>query len=110
MKTMKSATQLQQQGYIGVKVTSMLKACLCVEMRGHLRLVQLDALNKINNKYFKTGYISKSEMTLLWNVYWNFVLNDFRFEDKTKQLTKVVGTTNCEFKHIGIKMLNNLKN
>jgi hypothetical protein len=106
MRTMNSATKLQQQGYTGVKVTSMLKAVLCVEMREHLRLVQLDALNKINNKYFKTGYISKSEMTLLWNVYWNFVLNDYRFEDKSKKLTKVSNVIHCEYKHIGLRMLN----
>lgn len=105
---MKTATKLQQQGYSGVKVTSMLKACLCADMRDHLRLVQLDALNKINNKYFKTGLISKAEMTLLWNIYWNFVLNDYRFEDKSKKLTKVSDVIPCEYKHVGLRMLNNL--
>ena len=110
MKKLQSATELQKQGYSGVKVTSMLKACLCAEMRDHLRLVQLDALNKINNKYFKTGYISKAEMTLLWNVYWNFVLNDYRFEDKSKKLTKVTNVITCEPKHVGLKMLNQINN
>jgi len=110
MKQLKSVTQLQKQGYSGVKVTSMLKACLCAEMRDHLRLVQLDALNKINNKYFKTGYISKSEMTLLWNVYWNFVLNDYRFEDKSKKLTKITNVIECAPKHVGLRMLNQINN
>ena len=88
MKKQTSPTQLQKSGYTGLKVTSMLKACLSVEMKQHLRLVQLDNLSKINNKYFKLGYISQQEMTLLWNIYWNFVLNDFRFEDKNKKLSK----------------------
>ena len=84
-------------------------ACLCVEMKQHLRLVQLNALTRIDNKYFKTGYISKSEMNLLWNVYWNFVLNDFRFDDKSKKLSHVVHAEELtEPKHIGLRTLNNL--
>jgi len=61
-----------------------------------------------NNKYFKLGYISKQEMTLLWNIYWNFVLNDFRFDDKFKSLTKINTLKECKPKHIGMKMLNEL--
>lgn len=106
---MKNVTELQKQGYQGLKVTSMLKACLSVEMKEHLRLVQIDNLSKINNKYFKLGYISQQEMTLLWNIYWNFVLNDYRFDDKSKALTKTV-VSNVEVKpqHIGLLMLNSL--
>ena len=106
---MKTATILQQQGYSGIKVTSMLNTCLCAEMRKHLRLVQLDNLSSIKNKYFKTNYISKSEMTLLWNIYWNFVLNDYRFDDKSKEYTVVTGITKAEPKHIGMQMLNQLE-
>ena len=107
---MKDANELQQQGYTGVKVTSMLKACLSNEIKTHLRLCQLDELTKINNKYFKTNYISKSEMTLLWNVYWNFVLNDFRFDDKSKKYTIVSETKVVEYKHIGMQMFQELQN
>ena len=109
MKQLKTPTTLQKAGYSGLKVTSMLKACLSVEMRDHLRLVQLDNLSKINNKYFKLGYISQSEMTLLWNIYWNYVLNDFRFEDKTKKLSKAI-VSNKEVKpeHIGMTVLNSI--
>ena len=106
---MTTVTTLQKAGYKGVKVTSMLKACLSIEMKQHLRLVQIDNLSKINNKYFKLGYISKQEMTLLWNIYWNFVLNDFRFEDKSKKLSKVI-VSNKEVKpeHIGMTVLNSI--
>jgi hypothetical protein len=106
---METITTLQKEGYKGLKVTSMLKACLCVEMREHLRLSQLNALSKIDNKYFKTGYISKPEMNLLWNVYWNFVLNDYRFDDKSKTLstTKKVKSTTIA-KHIGLQALESI--
>lgn len=106
---MKTATLLQQQGYNGVKVTSMLQACLSVEIRQHLRLVQLDNLSSIKNKHFKLGYISKPEMTLLWNIYWNFVLNDYRFNDKSKEYTIVTGISKAEPKHIGMQKLNELQ-
>ena len=109
MKNLKTPTQLQKSGYTGLKVTSMLKACLSVEMKQHLRLVQIDNLSKINNKYFKLGYISQPEMTLLWNIYWNFVLNDYRFDDKNKSLSIAV-KNNQEVKpeHIGMTILNSL--
>lgn len=107
---MKNNTSLQKQGYTGVKVTSMLNACLSNEIKVHLRLVQLDNLSKINNKYFKTKLISKNEMTLLWNIYWNFVLNDFRFDDKSKEYTIIKTVVKAEPKHIGLKMLQELEN
>jgi len=105
---MKNINKLQQQGYTGIKVTSMLNACLSNEIKVHLRLVQLDNLSKINNKYFKTKIISKPEMTLLWNIYWNFVLNDFRFDDKSKEYTIIKSIVKAEPQHIGLKMLNQL--
>jgi len=109
MKHLKTPTKLQKDGYSGLKVKSMLQACLSVEMKEHLRLVQLDNLSRINNKYFKLGYISQQEMTLLWNIYWNFVLNDFRFEDKTKKLSKaIVSTKEVKPEHIGMTVLNSL--
>lgn len=108
---MKTITKLQKEGYQGLKVTSMLKACLSVEIKQHLRLVQINSLSKINNKYFKLGYISQQEMTLLWNIYWNFVLNDYRFDDKSKKLTKaIVSDLEVKPKHIGLLMLNKIKN
>lgn len=107
---MKDTTTLQKQGYTGVKVTSMLNVCLSNEIKVHLRLVQLDNLSKINNKYFKTKTISQPEMTLLWNIYWNFVLNDFRFDDKSKEYTIVKSVVKAEPKHIGLKMLEELLN
>lgn len=98
---METPTTLQKSGYAGIKVTSMLKACLSAEIKPHLRLVQLDALSKIDNKYFKNSIISKPEMTLLWNIYWNFVLNDFRFDNKS-ELTLPTKVSRVDATHIGM--------
>jgi hypothetical protein len=106
-KHLNNASELQKAGYTGLKVSCMLKAVLSVEIKQHLRLVQLDELTRINNKYFKTSYISKAEMTLLWNIFWNFVLNDYRFDTDMK-LTKVTDTVPCLPKHIGMIKFNEL--
>jgi hypothetical protein len=98
---METPTALEKSGYSGTKVTSMLKACLSADIKPHLRLVQLDALSKIDNKYFKNSVISQPEMTLLWNIYWNFVLNDFRFDNKSK-LTLPAKLKKIDATHIGL--------
>ena len=107
-KHLNNISDLEKSGYKGLKVSCMLKACLSVEIRQYLRLVQIDELSKINNKHFKQGFISKAEMTLLWNIFWNFVLNDFRF-DSDMELTKISDPKPCSFKHIGMIALDNLK-
>ena len=107
---MKAITKIQKSGYKGVKVTSMLNAILSKEIKPHLRLIQVDNVSKIKNKYDRLKYISKEEMTLLWNIYWNFVLNDFRFEDKTKKYTVIKTVIEVEPEHIGMKMLKEITN
>ena len=83
---------------------------LSKEIKPHLRLIQVDNVSKIKNKYDRLKYISKEEMTLLWNIYWNFVLNDFRFEDKTKKYTVIKTVIEVEPEHIGMKMLKEITN
>ena len=58
--------------------------------------------------YNKNGYLTQPYFTYLWNLYWNFVLNDFRFES-SKQWTEVTKMKTVEPQHIGMKILNNLK-
>lgn len=102
---MKDSTKLHNQGYSGVKVTSMLNALQSKEIHDHLRLVQQDELSKIKNFYKKNKYITKPQMNLVWNCYWNFVLNDFRFDDKSKTYTIVSEIKNAEPQHIGLVKL-----
>ena len=107
MKNLKKSTALQQAGYKGVKVTSMIKAIEQQETFKHLRLVQQDEFCRLRNRYNKNGYLTQPYFSYLWNLYWNFVLNDFRFES-SKQWTEVTKMKKVEPQHIGMKILNNL--
>jgi len=108
MKNLKKSTALQLAGYKGVKVTSMLKAIEQQEIFKHLRLVQQDEFCRLRNRYNKNGYLTQPYFTYLWNLYWNFVLNDFRFDDKSKQWTEVTKMKKVELQHIGMQILKSL--
>lgn len=106
---MKTVTALQIAGYKGVKVTSMIKAIESQEIFKHLRLVQQNEFSKLKNKYNKVGYLTTPYYSYLWQLYWNFILNDFRFEDKSKDWSIPSKIKKVEYQHIGMKILNNLK-
>ena len=106
---MTTVTTLQKVGYKGVKVTSMIKAIESQEIFKHLRLVQQNEFSKLKNKYNKVGYLTQPYFSYLWSLYWNFVLNDFRFEDKSKDWTIPTKIKKIEYQHIGMKILNDLK-
>lgn len=101
---MNTATELEKQGYKGIKVTSMMNALLSKEIYGHLRLSQQDSLQYINNRFKKNKQVTKDQFTFMWNLYWNFVLNDFRFNDKNKTVTTVTKMKKIESKHPGMKL------
>ena len=105
---MKTVTALEKAGYKGVKVSSMIKAIESQEIFKHLKLVQQNEFSKIKNKYNKVGYLTQPYFSYLWNLYWNFVLNDFRFDDKSKNWTIPVKHKKIQNQHIGMKMLNDL--
>jgi hypothetical protein len=107
---MKKSTILQRQGYSGVKITSMIKAIEQQEIFKHLRLVQQNEFCRLKNRYNKNGYLSQPYMTYLFNLYWNFVLNDFRFDDKSKVWSIPTKMKKVESKHIGMKIFNSLSN
>ena len=107
---MTTVTTLQKAGYKGVKVTSMIKAIESQEIFKHLRLVQQNEFSKLKNKYNKVGYLTQPYFSYLWSLYWNFVLNDFRFEDKSKDWTVPTKIKKIEIPlHIGLQILNKLK-
>ena len=105
---MTTVTTLQKAGYKGVKVTSMIKAIESQEIFKHLRLVQQNEFSKLKNKYNKTGYLTQPYFSYLFHLYWNFVLNDFRFDDKSKDWSIPIKVKKVSIQHIGMKMLNNL--
>ena len=106
---MTTVTTLQKVGYKGVKVTSMIKAIESQEIFKHLRLVQQNEFSKLKNKYNKVGYLTQPYFSYLFHLYWNFVLNDFRFEDKSKDWTIPTKIKKVEYQHIAMKLLENLK-
>lgn len=109
MPKLKKSTALIEAGYKGVKVTSMIKAIEHSEIYSHLRLVQQDEFMRLRNRYNKNGYLTQPYFTYLWNLYWNFVLNDFRFESNT-DWTIVSKMQKVEPQHIGMKIFNKLQN
>ena len=106
---MTTVTTLQKAGYKGVKITSMIKAIESQEIFKHLRLVQQNEFSKLKNKYNKTGYLTQPYFSYLFHLYWNFVLNDFRFEYKSKDCTVPTKIKKVEYQHIGMKLLESLK-
>lgn len=105
---MENSTILQQQGYKGIKVTSMIQALEQKEMFQHLRLVQQNEFSRIKNRYNKLGYLTQPYFSYLWNLYWNFVLNDFRFDsDNNWQVVSKI--QKVEHQHIGMKIFNSFK-
>ena len=105
---MTTVTTLQKAGYKGVKVTSMIKAIESQEIFKHLRLVQQNEFSKLKNTYNKVGYLTQPYFSYLFHLYWNFVLNDFRFEDKSKDWSIPIKVKKVEYQHIGMKILNQL--
>lgn len=108
MNKLKKSTPVIVAGYKGVKVTSMIKAIEHSEVFSHLRLVQQDEFMRLRNRYNKNGYLTQPYFTYLWNLYWNFVLNDFRF-DSDKSWTIVSKMKKVEPQHIGMKILHDLQ-
>ena len=107
---MTTVTTLQKAGYKGVKVTSMIKAIESQEIFKHLRLVQQNEFSKLKNKYNKVGYLTQPYFSYLFHLYWNFILNDFRFDDKSKDWTVPTKIKKIEIPlHIGLQILNKLK-
>jgi len=107
---MENSTVLQQAGYKGVKITSIINAIKSKEIYDNLRLVQQDEFRRIENRYNKLGYLTQPYFTYLWSLYWNFVLNDFRFEDKTKTWSIPSKIKNFKREHIGMTILKSLQN
>jgi hypothetical protein len=109
MKNLKTMSNLEKEGYKGTKVMSMIKAIESQEIFKHLRLVQQDEFAKVKNRYYKNGYLTKPYFSYLWNLYWNFVLNDFRF-DFDKTWTIVTKHKEIKPEHIGMRILKSLEN
>lgn len=81
MKT--EAPTLGKARYKGVKVSNTIRGLMIQSINKHLLLRQRDKVSIINNFYKQHKYVSNEQMKYLWRLYWNFVINDFRYKKKT---------------------------
>lgn len=98
----------QKQGYNKTTVFIMLTALLSTPMVANLRNIQKDELKILNVKDSKKIQLTSNEKNYITTLYQNFVLNDFRFEDKTKNWSIPVKHKKVKIEHIGLTMLKNL--
>jgi hypothetical protein len=82
MKTLQTPTPLQTKSYKGLKITSQLDALLHPDNKKHLRLVHKFELVRLRRLHDRKGYLTKPQFNYVWTLYWNFILNDFRYDDK----------------------------
>ena len=98
----------QKQGYNKTTVFIMLTALLSTPMVANLRTIQKDELKILDIKDTKKIQLTSNERNYITTLYQNFVLNDFRFDDKFKDWTIPTKIKKVEYQHIGMKLLNNL--
>ena len=96
----------QKQGYNKTTVFIMLTALLSTPMVANLRTIQKDELKILDIKDTKKIQLTSNERNYITTLYQNFVLNDFRFEDKSKDWTIPTKIKKVEYQHIGMKLLN----
>lgn len=92
-------------GYVMVTTFVMITSLLSLPMRDNLRKVQIDELKSLD-KLSDSRQLTVVESNYVKTLYQNFVLNNFRFEDKQQEIKK----PQQQFKqqHIGMMMLNNM--
>ena len=98
----------QKQGYNKTTVFIMLTVLLSTPMVANLRTIQKDELKILDIKYTKKIQLTSNDRNYITTLYQNFVLNDFRFDDKSKDWTVPTKIKKVERQHIGMKLLNNL--
>jgi hypothetical protein len=99
----------KQQGYGKLTNFFMLSALLTAPMVDNLRLIQKDELKVLDKKHTNNIVLSPTERNYLQTLYQNFVLNNFKFDDKIKKLSKnKVKKQKSKPKHIGMRLLHSL--
>lgn len=102
MKHLQTITPLIVKGYKTFKISDMIKSLEDSNIFEKLRQVQKDELYRIKKKYDKLGYLTKVYSEYIKNLYYNFVLNNFSFEDNN------ISEIEEQPQHIGLLMLNQL--
>lgn len=79
MNKLDEKSKVKASKYSGVKVTSTISSLKHSSIYPHLKLSQRDKVCKIDNRYRENGCLTTDEMAFIWKLYWNFVINDFRY-------------------------------
>lgn len=103
MKTQQKVTNLKKLGYNFISIVDMIKGLETLEVYNKLRMVQQDEFDRIKKRYSKLRYLTEQYRSYLYQLYYNFVLNGFTYEDKNKEFVQV-----NQPQHIGLQMLNKL--
>lgn len=101
---MRDFTELQKKGYNYITIPEQLKLVMN-NAYTKLRMIQQDAISKIKKKYDKNKFLNNEESEYLFNIYYNFIVNGFQYEDKKDIVIK----TSLSQHHIGIQMLKQLQ-
>lgn len=99
-----------KQSEFNFSVSTMIYEIEEVKIFNNLRLIQQTEFNKIKKLYNKCGFLSKPYNDYLWNLYYNFVINKFTFNDK-KIWKEKEGKNIKEItpQHIGMRIFNQIK-
>lgn len=106
---MKTYTQLQRQGYKHITIREQINSIKNGIAFINLRPIQQRGINMIEKNYNRKKYLNSDESEYLFNIYYNFVVNNFTYEDKKDNIiTTSISKKHNTPHHIGMKMLNQL--
>lgn len=102
MKELQTVTTAIKKAYGRNNILEIIKSLENPNIFMNMRLVQRDELVRIKKLYFDKGYLSPNYKEYLITLHFNFVKNNFKYEDNI-----VVKVKKKKQQHIGILMLNN---
>lgn len=78
----KDSPKLVKAKYNGIKVSNTIRGLKVKSIFNHMKLQQQNKVSIIDNYFRENGFIHRRQMAYIWNLYWFFVLNDFRYEEE----------------------------
>ena len=106
---MKTYTSLQRQGYKHITIREQINAIKNGVAFINLRSIQKRGINMIEKAYNNKKYLNSDESEYLFNIYYNFVVNNFTYPDRNDNIisTSISQKHIVPQQHIGMRMLNN---
>lgn len=98
MNQLQTVTTVIKKAYGRNNILEMIKSLEEINIFNNMRLVQQDELGRIKRSYFSRGYLTPNTKDYLINLHFNFVKNNFKYEDNKPSVIK-------QPQHIGLLML-----